>query len=105
MCPMEPTPEEMAAMTTLDAIADWADLPHRAEGAAAPASPRGTFFAVLGATGQSRPRNVAAISVDAFADAVKQWRIQDSVPSPVLQASAGLLGTAARLAFGAGRSN
>jgi len=87
-------------MVNADAIADWCDLPHRAEGADAPSSPRGTFFAALGATGATRPRVLAAISSENFKTVVDEWVINAVRPSPVLVASAGLLGTVARLVCG-----
>jgi len=87
-------------MVNADAIADWCDLPHRAEGAEAPSSPRGTFFAALGASGTTRPRVLAAISPEGFATVVNDWMIDGVRPSPVLSASAGLVGTVARLVCG-----
>ncbi len=92
---MELSDQEMAAMSTIDAIADWCDLPHRTPSAASPASPRGTFFEARGASPTTRPRIFAAISEDMFKQVVDGWQIEGARPSPVLVASAGLIGTVA----------
>ena len=98
---MEPTRAEMSTMTTVDAIADWADLPHRVEDAEEATSPRGTFYAALGATATTPPRVIAAIPDDVYKSTVDEWRISGARPSPVLRASAGLVGSVARLVCGA----
>ena len=95
---MEPTKDEMITMTTLDVIADWADLPHRRDSEDAPLSPRGTFFAALGASSTTKPRIVAAIPENAFGKVVEGWLINSGRPSPVLLASAGLVGGCAIIA-------
>lgn len=43
---------------------------------------------------------MAAITEEAFDEAIAKWRIKDAIPSPVLIASAGLVGTVARLVCG-----
>ena len=74
---MGPSPEELAAVPDFDAISDWADLPHREKGAAAPSSPRGSFYMVLGASGTTKPRTTAAIPEKKFAEVIDKWRIND----------------------------
>ena len=83
-----------------DAIADWCDLSHRSDDAGTPSSPRGTFFAALGATGTTRPRILAAIPPEMFQTVVNAWVIKEVRPSPALLALAGLVGTVARLSGG-----
>ena len=97
----EPTEQELSTFTSLDVVADWAGIPHRVkEGDDGSTSPRGTFFALLGASGSTHPRNVAAIPVQDFAAALQEWKVGGSAPSPILRASVGLLGTAVRMATG-----
>ena len=55
---------------------------------------------VLGASGTTKPRTIVAIPEKKFAEVIDEWRINDQEPSPVLLASAGLIGTVARLACG-----
>ena len=83
---MEPTRAEMITMTTVDAISDWADLPHRVEDAVGTTSPRGTFYAALGATVTTPPRVIAAIPDDVYKFKVDMGMIAGSRPSPVLSA-------------------
>jgi len=97
----EPTEEEIAGFTDLDAVAEWADLPHRGEGKSAPDSPRGTLFELLGARGSTQPRSVAAISPADFDAVLAEWKPSGRKPPPLIYASAGLLGLACRLKAGA----
>ena len=97
----EPTPEEIATFTTLDLVADWADVPHRSSpDGDGSTSPRGTLFQALGANATTKPRSVAGIPKDEFDNIVATWKIGQMSPSPIARASAGLLGTACRLAAG-----
>ena len=97
----EPTEEELRTFTSLDAVADWAGIPHRnSADDGGTTSPRGTLFALLGASGSTHPRNVAAIPVEDFTATLQDWKVAGAAPTPILRASVGLLGTAVRMASG-----
>ncbi len=92
-----PTQSEYEKFMTVDHIAEWADLPG---GADETSSPRGTFLKALGATPRTKPRTIAAIPESTFQKIVEEWQIENARPSPVLVASAGLLGAVARAKYG-----
>ena len=91
------TTDEMLKLTTAGAICDWADLPDEEDD---PNNTTTTFLAILGAKKTTKARALAAITEEAFDEAIAKWRIKDAIPSPVLIASAGLVGTVARLVCG-----
>jgi hypothetical protein len=95
------TQSEYEKFKTVDDIAEWADLPHRAEESAnATSSPRGTFPKAFGATPSTKPRIIAAIPESTFQKIVEEWHIEDALPSLVLVASAGLMGAVGRAMHG-----
>ena len=54
----------------------------------------------MGATANTKVRTIAVIPVDKYQAIVDEWKIAGNIPSPVLQASAGWVGTAARIVCG-----
>jgi hypothetical protein len=89
---LEPTIEEMNGFKTVNDIAEWCDLP---------AESRTTLFSILGATSATKPRTIAAIPENVFQKTVEDWRdAEGKHHSPVISASAGLVGAVARKMFG-----
>ena len=95
---MEPTPQELESFKNAGDICEWADLPDQGEAAS---NPRRTLLAALGATENTHVRLLAAIPEAKWSDILNNWRIGEAEPSAIHLASAGLVGTAARLAAGA----
>ena len=96
---MDPKPAELAQMTSMDTIADWAELPGTATEAS---SPRGALFAVAGILGTAHPRAVGAMSLADWQALINLWRYGDppAAPSPAALVQAGLIGRAARILCG-----
>ena len=100
----EPTHDELAAMNTIDDVADWAELGHRPHGEEAPMSPRGSLYEAIGVVGTNKPRMMAAIPEADIASAVSNWTIGGKPPNAALRACAGMMGAACRLAAGVART-
>jgi len=96
----EPNVTELEGMTNIGKAADWAELSHRSSGGEDDASPRGTFLKLMGAAETNHPRLVAGIPEDMYKDIIHKWKIGSESPTAVQMVSAGLLGTACRLAAG-----
>ena len=95
---MEPTPQELETFKNAGDICDWADLPDVGEAAD---NPRRTLLTALGATENTHVRLLAAIPASKWTDVLDKWKIGGAEPTAIHLASAGLVGTAARLAAGA----
>jgi len=93
----EPTEAELANMLTAADLCDWADLGDDSQGEG---NPRHSFLLALGAKPTTKVRVLAAIPPEAWQQALAAWKVADAPPSAVLLASAGLVGTAAKLAAG-----
>ena len=97
---VEPTDDELKTISTVGEAADWAFLPNRESGEDALDSPRGTFLKTLGAKEAHPVRIIGNIPAEEYNELVVNWTIRGIMPSPVLRSSAGLLGTACRIAAG-----
>ena len=91
---VEPSEEERAALVTLRAVADWASL--RGVGSEAE-TPRGAFFALLGASDDTLPRLVALVPETAMEGLIEAWVSGVSSPTLIDQASARLVARTCRL--------
>lgn len=89
---MEPTSEELKAMTAVGALCEIADLG---------GTDRESFLKILGATDTTKTIVIANIPEAMWDKAVADWKLADgAAPSMVQQAAAGYVGTLARLAAG-----
>jgi hypothetical protein len=60
---MDPTPQEVATLTSIDAVCNWAELQGDLT-----SGPRGSLYHALGCTGTERPRVIAMMDATDFAD-------------------------------------
>ena len=69
---MDPTPAEIAAMTTLDAIFAWNNL----EGDMGDVTTQaGSLAQLIGASGTMHPRFLSTVKIEEFRAVVANWRI------------------------------
>ena len=101
---MEPTPQEIASFTTIDSVADWANLAHRLPDVPQPSSPRGSWLAHVGASPNLPFGILGGIHKGEYEALMESWRIDGGNPSAVQKAMAGVLGTACRIAVGVEKS-
>ena len=100
---MEPTAAELLTITSIETLADWAQLSDAAPPIAPPLvaalpSPRASFLAHLGMVGMGPAhfRLIAILDAAVFAAAMAAWQYNGAAPSIALVASANLLYVTAR---------
>eukprot|EP00971_Amphidinium_carterae_P034760 684182-Amphidinium_carterae.1 len=88
---MDPTPQELSQITSLDQAADWANLlaPHRDQ-----------FFEYMGVSANDHPRTLAFFTEAEFRMAINSWTLDGVAPPPGLWAQAGIVGRVCRLVCG-----
>ena len=93
----EPSAAELASFATVLLVADWCSLQGALEDLT---SPRGSFFALLGAVAGDSPRIVGCKSEPEFEAAVVAWRLgAESQTAPTLiQFARGAAGDVAQIA-------
>ena len=69
---LDPPEDQWNSLNTLTKVADWAGFPGEAGDKA---TPRGSFFHLLGADGSEAPRVIAMLAVPEFDKLLTQWRI------------------------------
>lgn len=92
---LDPNDDELNAMSDVNAAASWADLTGTDT-----ASPRASFFTLMGLEGDEPPRVVAAISDDDFATVVSKWMVGSDAPTPTQLGQVGLFRRACQLMSG-----
>ena len=94
---LEPTAEEASTFTSLEKVADWAELPKAGDDP----DIRKSLFELFGFKGTEHPRVLGVTPESEFATVLATCKVQDASPSFALRAQAGLWGRAARVATGA----
>lgn len=97
---MEPTEIESSGFNNLGDIAEWVGLAHRPSGGTDEDSPRGTLFALMGATPSTHWRVLAAVMASDWTTLLDQWRVSTQAPTMAQRSQGGLLAQAARITAG-----
>ena len=97
MAHAEPTTEELAEFKTITDVADWAGLDGEAGD---PATPRGSWFAVLGLSPTTKIRVVGFLTEGELEAALTEWHVGDVKAKPGHTAAAGLFVSVCRLMAG-----
>ena len=91
---MEPSLHDRSQITSIETLAEWADI--SAEPLGSQASAQKSFFSLLGCSGTEHYRLIALIPDDEFSDHLGTWQVDGQKASATHRSSARLFHTVAQ---------
>jgi hypothetical protein len=97
---MDPTPQEIVTLTSIDAVSDWSEL----QGSVTD-GPRGALYSALGCLGSEKPRTIAMLSPEEYNEIIANIKMKNSEGAdieltPTQLSQMGLVGRACRVVCG-----